>query len=87
MVLAKFAMNYWSKSIDSCQVLPNIEIHFWSVTNFQVTVVNRPGKWVDLCRGLKMPENPSIWSAVAMLDHFEKIQKLKDKVDGVPNFR
>merc|ERR1719400_1133831 len=22
-----------------------------------------------------------------MLDHFEKIQKLKDKIDGVPNFR
>merc|ERR1712129_435492 len=51
------------------------------------TVVNRPGKWVDLCQGLKMPENPAIWSAVAMLDHFEKIQKLKDKVGGVPNFR
>jgi len=34
-----------------------------------------------------MPENPEIWKAVAMLDHFEKIQKLKDKVDGVPNFR
>merc|ERR1711934_261257 len=51
------------------------------------TVVNRPGKWVDLCQGLKMPENPAIWSAVAMLDHFEKIQKLKDKLDGVPNFR
>ena len=55
--------------------------------SFQVTVVNRPGKWLDLCQGLKMPENPAIWSAVAMLDHFEKIQKLKDKVDGVPNFR
>merc|ERR1712242_552721 len=25
--------------------------------------------------------------AVAMQDHFEKIQKLKDKIDGVPNFR
>merc|ERR1712153_75112 len=50
-------------------------------------VVNRPGKWVDLCQGLKMPENPAIWSAVAMLDHFEKIQKLKDLVVGVPNFR
>merc|ERR1712036_102643 len=36
---------------------------------------------------VKMPENPEIWKAVAMLDHFEKIQKLKDKVDGVPNFR
>jgi len=34
-----------------------------------------------------MPENPEIWKAVAMLDHFDKIQKLKDKVDGVPNFR
>ena len=22
-----------------------------------------------------------------MLDHFEKIQKLKDKIEGVPNFR
>ena len=34
-----------------------------------------------------MPENPEIWKAAAMLDHFEKIQKLKDKIDGVPNFR
>jgi len=34
-----------------------------------------------------MPENPEIWKAVAMLDHFDKIQKLKDQVDGVPNFR
>jgi len=34
-----------------------------------------------------MPENPEIWKAVAMLDHFEKIQKLKDKIEGVPNFR
>ena len=34
-----------------------------------------------------MPENPEIWKAVGMLDHFEKIQKLKDKIDGVPNFR
>merc|ERR1719347_2439615 len=25
--------------------------------------------------------------AACMLDHFEKIQKLKDKIDGVPNFR
>merc|ERR1712033_93362 len=25
--------------------------------------------------------------SVAMQDHFEKIQKLKDKIDGVPNFR
>merc|ERR1712038_373806 len=36
---------------------------------------------------VKMPENPEIWKAVAMLDHFEKIQKLKDKIEGVPNFR
>lgn len=34
-----------------------------------------------------MPENPEIWKAVGMLDHFEKIQKLKDKIEGVPNFR
>jgi len=31
--------------------------------------------------------NPEIWKAACMLDHFEKIQKLKDKIDGVPNFR
>lgn len=38
-----------------------------------------------------MPEevkpNPEVHKAAAMLDHFEKIQKLPDKVDGVPNFR
>merc|ERR1712244_87122 len=33
-----------------------------------------------------MGENP-IWKAAAMADHFEKIQKLKDPVAGVPNFR
>ena len=32
-------------------------------------------------------KNPEIWGKVAMADHFEKIQKLKDKIDGVPNFR
>jgi len=32
-------------------------------------------------------KNPEVWKAVAMQDHFEKIQKLKDKIDGVPNFR
>ncbi len=32
-------------------------------------------------------KNPEIWKAVAMSDHFEKIQKLPDKLDGVPNFR
>ena len=31
--------------------------------------------------------NPKVWEAVAMADHFEKIQKLPDKIDGVPNFR
>ena len=34
-----------------------------------------------------MGENPEIWKAAAMQDHFEKIQKLPEKVDGVPNFR
>jgi len=34
-----------------------------------------------------MPENPEIWKAVAMADHFEKIQKLPDPVPGCPNFR
>merc|ERR1719431_2391639 len=34
-----------------------------------------------------MPENPGIWKAVAMADHFEKIQKLPDAIPGVPNFR
>ena len=31
--------------------------------------------------------NPKVWEAVVMADHFEKIQKLPDKVDGVPNMR
>jgi hypothetical protein len=34
-----------------------------------------------------MPENPEIWKAVAMADHFEKIQKLPEPIPGVPNFR
>ena len=34
-----------------------------------------------------MGDNPEIWKAAAMADHFEKIQKLPDKVDGCPNFR
>merc|ERR1712168_1209371 len=34
-----------------------------------------------------MGDNPEIWKAAAMADHFDKIQKLPDKVDGVPNFR
>jgi len=34
-----------------------------------------------------MAESPEIWKAVAMADHFDKMQKLKDPVAGVPNFR
>jgi hypothetical protein len=34
-----------------------------------------------------MGDTPEIWKAVPMADHFDKIQKLPDKVDGVPNFR
>merc|ERR1712029_405412 len=51
------------------------------------TVVIRPAEASDLGISNKMPENPEIWKAMGMLDHFEKIQKLKDKIDGVPNFR
>merc|ERR1712055_875458 len=35
----------------------------------------------------KMPDNPEIWKAVAMADHFDKIQKLPEPIPGVPNFR
>jgi hypothetical protein len=34
-----------------------------------------------------MAENPEIWKATPMADHFDKIQKLSEKVDGCPNFR
>jgi len=34
-----------------------------------------------------MGDNPEIWKAVAMADHFEKIQKLPEPVPGCPNFR
>jgi len=34
-----------------------------------------------------MGDNPEIWKAAAMADHFEKIQKLPDPVPGCPNFR
>jgi len=34
-----------------------------------------------------MGDNPEIWKAAAMADHFEKIQKLPDPVVGCPNFR
>merc|ERR1711878_124187 len=33
-----------------------------------------------------MGDQPEIWKAAAMADHFEKIQKLPDPVAGVPNF-
>merc|ERR1712141_401248 len=36
---------------------------------------------------VRMAENPEIWKAVAMADHFEKIQKLPDPIPGCPNFR
>ena len=32
-------------------------------------------------------KNPEVWKAVAMADHFEKIQRLPDKLEGAPNFR
>jgi len=35
----------------------------------------------------RMAENPEIWKAVAMADHFEKIQKLAEPIPGCPNFR
>merc|ERR1712110_736551 len=34
-----------------------------------------------------MGDQPEIWKAAAMADHFEKIQKLPDPIPGVPNFR
>merc|ERR1712126_634634 len=35
---------------------------------------------------ITMPDNPAVWSAAAMSDHFDKIQKLPDPVVGAPNF-
>merc|ERR1712088_93008 len=40
-----------------------------------------------LYRHYRMADNPEIWKAVAMSDHFEKIQKLADPIPGCPNFR
>ena len=34
-----------------------------------------------------MGDTPEIWKAVAMADHFEKIQKLPEPIPGCPNFR
>merc|ERR1712117_518067 len=48
------------------------------------------GQSADKCEvtnWLIMAESPEIWKAVAMADHFDKMQKLKDPVAGVPNFR
>merc|ERR1711981_1318647 len=36
---------------------------------------------------LVMPDNPEIWKASSMADHFEKIQKLPDPIPGCTNFR
>merc|ERR1712038_2098719 len=36
---------------------------------------------------VRMAETPEIWKAVAMADHFEKIQKLPEPIPGCPNFR
>merc|ERR1712001_2526 len=44
------------------------------------------GGWLTQSPLLTMGD-PAIWKAVAMADHFDKIQKLPDKVDGCPNFR
>merc|ERR1712179_863583 len=46
------------------------------------------GTWGgDISRLSRMPDNPEIWKAVAMADHFDKIQKLPEPIPGVPNFR
>merc|ERR1712241_746123 len=41
----------------------------------------------SLQTAVRMAENPEIWKAVAMADHFEKIQKLAEPIPGCPNFR
>merc|ERR1711942_235652 len=38
-------------------------------------------------QSINMGDNPEIWKAAAMADHFDKIQKLPEKIEGVPNFR
>merc|ERR1711988_595176 len=52
----------------------------------QVTATQQAGSLEPLSC-LRMDENPEIWKAVAMADHFEKIQKLPDPIPGCPNFR
>merc|ERR1712025_1439586 len=49
-----------------------------------------PGRcWVGNTKATMGEENknPEIWKAAAMADHFDKIQKLPEKIEGVPNFR
>merc|ERR1712001_159155 len=41
----------------------------------------------SLQTAVRMAENPEIWKAVAMADHFEKIQKWAEPIPGCPNFR
>merc|ERR1711884_709233 len=52
----------------------------------QVTATQQAGSLEPLSC-LRMGENPEIWKAVAMADHFEKIQKLPEPIPGCPNFR
>merc|ERR1711971_93162 len=52
----------------------------------QVTATQQEGSLEPLSC-LRMGENPEIWKAVAMADHFEKIQKLPEPIPGCPNFR
>merc|ERR1711988_1531470 len=52
----------------------------------QVTATQQAGSLEPLSC-LRMDENPEIWKAVAMADHFEKIQKLPEPIPGCPNFR
>merc|ERR1711950_38760 len=52
----------------------------------QVTATQQAGSLEPLSC-LRMGENPEIWKAVAMADHFEKIQKLAEPIPGCPNFR
>merc|ERR1712214_71993 len=52
----------------------------------QVTATQQAGSLEPLSC-LSMGDNPEIWKAVAMADHFEKIQKLSEPIPGCPNFR
>merc|ERR1711976_1128039 len=52
----------------------------------QVTAAQLAGSHEPLSC-LRMGDNPEIWKAVAMADHFEKIQKLSEPIPGCPNFR